>query len=68
MRGREDFCGGCWNKIQIMEGKARIRVLASSVLLRLSAKIDGGMFVFLHPELRGDANPFLGGRLRASLG
>lgn len=51
-----------------MEGKARIRVLASSGLLRLSAKIDGGMFVFLHPELRGDANPFLGGRLRASLG
>lgn len=68
LRDREDFCEGCWNKIQIMEGKAGIRVLASSGLLRLPAKTDGVMFVFLHPELWGDGNPFHGGRLRASLG
>lgn len=51
-----------------MEGEGEIRVLASSGLLWLLTKTDGGMSVFLHPELPGDGNPSQGGRLRASPG
>lgn len=51
-----------------MEGDAGIRVLASSGLLWLPAKTDGGMFVSLYPELWGNGNLSQGGRLRASSG